>query len=118
MVGSLGCGPSGGRLQPFSVELGADKLSLGFEVSYTFFILLLQRARPDPTDGSCEETNLDVIGEVRIELTEHPIAGIRPSLAGKDEPHGGKSMVLEMRSVSASGFELVIYFYKAAFPHF
>lgn len=44
VVGGLGCGPSCGRLQPFSVELGAGKLSLGFEVSYAFFILLLQRA--------------------------------------------------------------------------
>ncbi|XP_053061621.1 uncharacterized protein LOC106984547 [Acinonyx jubatus] len=26
----------------------------------------LLRARPDPTDGSCEETNLDVIGEVPV----------------------------------------------------
>lgn len=61
VVGSLGCGPSCGKLLPFSVELGAGKLSLGSEVSYTIFILLLQRARPDPTDGSCQETDLDLI---------------------------------------------------------
>lgn len=96
MVGARG----GSDLLMWSWERAGSLMDL--RLSYAFFIFLLQRAWPDPTDGSNREASLDLI-EGKYSAARNgklPIPGVRQSFTRKAEIYSGKSIALENKSLS------------------
>lgn len=85
------------------MDLGAGNVSSELEVSSTFLILLLQTARPAPTDGSYREASLNFIEgkDAAIRTMGIPIPSTAQPFARQAELDSEKSMALAMRHLSA-----------------
>ena len=85
------------------MDLGAGRVSSELEVSSTFFILLLQTARPGPMDGSYREASLDLIEskDAATGTMGIPIPSTGQPFARQAELDSEKSMALAMRRLSA-----------------